>query len=121
MAGATAPARASLPFFSSGTAPLRKCQKGCGGIVHHTNELLRPPTCVFDEVVSDVFEIDSSFFCPPKLHLRAVCSFGKTTFEPRADVLVREHFSPVNLSEPLLYLTQKPIVILNCPLDGFED
>jgi hypothetical protein len=67
-----------------------------------------------------MFEIGRSFLRPPKLHSWPALSFGQTRFESCAHLVVRQNFPSLNLREPVLNLTQKPIVVLNCALDGFE-
>ena len=87
---------------------------------HHARELVRPVRCVFEQVVGDVFEIRRSFFRPTKLHSRAALFLGRAPFEACANLLVGEQFPSLNLRETFLDLTQKPIVVLNRPLDGFK-
>jgi hypothetical protein len=108
------------PLLSSWTAPLRESQERGRRLVYHANQSLCPVSCVFKEVVSDAFEIGGSFFRPTKLHLRTVLLLGQAPFESRADLCVREHLSSLDLRESLLDLTQKPIVVLNRPLDRFK-
>jgi hypothetical protein len=68
-----------------------------------------------------VFEIGRSLFGPTKLHLgEAVRLLGQASFDAYTDFFVRENFSTLDLSEPLLDLAQKPLVVLNRTFNGFE-
>ena len=104
----------------SRTAPVREFQQQGRRIVEGAHQFRRPVRHVLEQIVGDALGIGRSFPCPAELHSGAGPRFGQASFEACTDLFMREHVSTLDLSEALFNFTQKPIVVLDRPLDGLQ-
>src|SRR5207244_4539029 len=89
-----------VPSFLLGRPRCGNVRSVAGASYTRAHQCLRPARCVFEQVISDMFEIGRSFLGPPKLHLWTALSFGQAPFESCADLFVRQNFPSLNLREP---------------------